>query len=297
MITETKLTKNNSRYTPIAEAFKFITIPMNTLLFLILPYTSKLSRWAQNNPISARIFIAVCHVLAVINAIFLGISLYFLDIGESKLLLTVAAVLFFVCFLSYPLKRQLKFSYVKQKVLDFCFVILCTICIALSLNNSLEADAPRYTSSIGQPTAMFVVNSAHKSQSSAKKNIISTAKEKFQEFKTNLKKQKRSPDKRKAVLVLLVTIFGGILLAMATAIGACAIACSGYAALSIITLVVGAGLITLVFIFGLRRFREHRDNHYYVHGNDDDEMTKESARTKRGKRRRHKLNKFKKKDI
>lgn len=280
----------NSGNTPTAGALKLLPIPVNALLFLILPISSKLSRWAQNNPIKTRVFIAIGHVLAVVNALILGISLFFLDVGASKVLLIAVSLLVGVCFVLYPLKRQVKFNYVKQRVLDFSFVILYTACIALSLNNSLQSNdsTSGYTSTNDQPQAVFVVNSARKNQSPTQKNVFTKAKEKFQQFKANLNKQKRSPDKRKAVLALTFTILGGIMLAFGVAVGSCALACSGYAALAISALVLGAGLVFLVFFFGLRRFRLHRDNHHYIHGNDDEDYGggKRERRKHRHKRKR-----------
>lgn len=254
-------------------------LQLNTFYFWALPHLSKFSRWAQNHPKTTRIIITVFHVLAIANALFLGTLLYLMNWGESKLLLPTAGFLLCICFLVYPKKNQLRFAYVKQKLLDFSFVILYTACLSLSVNNHLqEGDLSPYSSVISAPNAVFVVNKPRmENQSPRKKSFRKKIKAKIQEFRSelrNIKKQDKDDTKKRILLIL--SMISVTALGIGVAVGTCALLCAGSVGGAVFLFVFGGIAIALISVFGIAKLAKELPN---KHGHD-------------GKKRHHHRRKF-----
>ena len=216
----------------------------------------KYSRWAKHHPKSARIIIAVSHVLAVLNAFVLGLFLYFNNWGEARWLLILLANLFFLAYIFYPQKNQQTQSsrssfYVRQKIHDFTLVVSYSFVLVLGVNNFLTPSTHEYTSA-HPAKAQFTANyisadhskaNRKKLRSAAKTQIKQVKKQiryEFQELKKEYKKQTGDKVGLKVLLIFLTVVVALALGALVAAL-ACDLSCSGQEGLATVVLILGWG--------------------------------------------------------
>jgi hypothetical protein len=217
----------------------------------------KLSKWAKINPKSSRIIIGFSHLLVVINAFCLGVILFVFDYGESKWSSIIIANLFFISYLLYPRKdiknERFRYSYTRQKILDFSLVIFYSVVIAFGVNSFLIQNNYDYNL-YRQPTAEFtVIKPKSKNQTTTRKNLKSEVEVKIKKLRKQIKHElrglkkelKRENDKGGVValkiLLTLLTIGVALLLGYLIAGLACSLACSGQGGLAWVVLVLGWG--------------------------------------------------------
>ena len=222
-----------------------------------------LSKWARANPVTARILIACCHILLVLHACILGFALFVLDWGESRLLLTAAAIVFGISYLLYPKKSRktgwFRHSYARQKTHDFSLVLSYALVIALGFNNfatreevsPVPPDVPRQMSMVSAPESVVTsIPERFRHLNEKPRELKKQIRHELKALKKDLRKQgnKGMDDGAKIVLILL-TIAATLLLGYLLTVLACNIACSGQEGLAwVVWLGGGAGLIFLMIL-------------------------------------------------
>ena len=230
----------------------------------------KLSQWAKINPTTARIFIVIGHLLAMLNALFFGVLLFIFNKEYSWLFLVIMANIFFVAYFLYPKKGKKKglfrYSYARQKLHDFTLVLSCSLAIALGFNNLFTQTyhnySHNYSHNLTQPTARLVVHKTFskeetKSLKSALKvkaqNLRKEIRHELRALKKELKIQKKEGDQEGLkVLLILLTIGLALLLAYVIAALSCSLSCSGNEGLAVAVLVLGWGGILWLGILAIK---------------------------------------------
>lgn len=232
-----------------------------------------LSRWAKHNPALSRFLIALGHLLAIANALLLGLLLFQFDLPESTVAVSLLVSVFFITYLFYPKasKRLTNKLYWKQKSCDFTFVICYTFLIAVSLNNVLVRDggilagvdrdfetATVRHSVVGTPA--LATDALPKTK--AEKRKIRHAQ--FKRLKTQVKEWKRANkgNKKKSGavkgLLLFLVIIGALGLALLLASLSCSLSCNGQEGLAIVVLLAGlTGIIWLSVVLIKKIFADN----------------------------------------
>ena len=226
-----------------------------------------ISQWANRNPVKSRFLIASFHLLAVANAIILGLLFFLSDWPASSLLAFLLVNVFFVAYLRYPTNRRRlsKKKYWQQKRIDFTLALCYSLLIAVSLNNFLanEEGLPDGETDLTEVTIMHSALSAppvattnatltKTERREARRSQFKALKSQFKELKTELrawkkehKGQKKGRGLANALLILLV-LLGAAALAFGVAGLSCSLSCNGQEGMAVIVLLGGlTGIIWL----------------------------------------------------
>ena len=225
----------------------------------------KLSYWAKAHPVSARIIIAICHVLVIPNAICLGILLFLFDCGDTRWLLVIIANLFFILFILYPDKLSnsgvFRYSYARQKFHDFGLVVCGSLVLALGVNNFFT-QGHNDRSFAQQPKAEFIVyqtqNKDHEKEKPRIKQRLKQLKKQIRQevhiIKKTLKKQDRNGQSTAVkILLTLLTVAVALFLGYVVAALGCSLACSGADALALVVWLLGWGGIIWLGVIVIKR--------------------------------------------
>lgn len=230
-----------------------------------------LSRWAKAHPRQARLILVLTHVCIAFGALTCGFLTYFFDIALPPWLPIVLANTFFIAYFFYPKKGAtqgwFKYSYVRQKSLDFIlstsYALLITAGLNVWLFSNIDGTSKPHTASprlIAQH-----LKPASLDEKTAKKHKITNLKASFQELKTAIKtykaEQKAAGNSAagggKGWLIAL-TVLGALALGYVVTALACGIACSGQEGLAWALLIVGwGGIIWLSIILIKKIARKH----------------------------------------
>lgn len=219
-----------------------------------------LSYWGKQHPVQARVIIALCHVLLVIDAFVLGLLSYFSDIVVTWWVPFVLGNLFFLAYFFYPSKEVqqgwFKHTYRKQKTLDFILVTAYALLISAGLNH--WASAPNEINKTTPANAVLMAQKLKPETENglSKKEKTTNLKTAFQSIKSNLKilkEELKAQDGEKgkgskgwliALTIILALALGYVVTGLA-----CGIACSGQEGLAWAALIVGwTGVIWLTII-------------------------------------------------
>ena len=227
-----------------------------------------LSFWAMNNPVKARMILALAHILGALNAVVLGILLYDAELGYSPWLMLILANVFFLAFFFYPrfkaVKGWFRYTYVRQKVHDFTLVFSAILAIALMVNNFLSLESQPVSSKTGN-ARLIVHKGDFKPEAKVKKGFRSELRKKAKQLRKNIKAEIKEIKKirknnqqggsnaglLKALLIML-TIAVAVTLGTLVAALACDLSCSGYEGLALITLILGWGGIIWLGIIAIK---------------------------------------------
>lgn len=231
-----------------------------------------ISRWGAQHLTYSRIIIAFCHVFLVTQAIFIGLWSSAIHINISAWITLAIGNIFFIAYLLYPrFKSQhglFKYSYLRQKALDFILVLSYFLIIVCGVNQFV---ATGFSNSESIVEARFIVyrhNPGKDTNRSGDFNFKSKVKTLKKQLRAELIQLKQSlkakNDKGGVVLVkiLLVLLSVGLALALAYVIAvlACGVACSGTEGLAWVILIVGwTGAIWLLVI-ALKAILRRRQN-------------------------------------
>lgn len=229
-----------------------------------------MSQWASRNPLISRILIASFHLLAIANAIFLGLLFYTSGWITPSLLVPVLVTVFCGAYLTYPSKKErvTKKVFWQRKRRDFIMALCYPLLITVSLNNSLTNDEhlPQQAGSTAEitllqsslsspPPAATSKKHAKAQKREARKSQLKAFKLKFKELKTQIRAWKKAHKGQKdgkgwgrALLTLLV-IAGAVFLAYLLAVLSCSLSCNGMEGLAVFVFFAGlAGIIGLSII-------------------------------------------------
>lgn len=220
-------------------------------------YLKNISFWAKSNPKKSRILIMVLHLLIAINAVALGVLFYVCDFGHANWLVWMIAIFSLVVYAMYPRnerKGQSSNSYGRRKILEFSAVLCCAFAISFGLSNFLAENftqfnvSPLTSFNESVPSANFVVNKDIERSIAHNKNLESRSIGKFNKFKKQIRKDlltlKGKKDRNTTAIKILGIIgVSGIIITLGffVALIACHLSCIGYAAFSVIALVLGWG--------------------------------------------------------
>ncbi|WP_373551489.1 hypothetical protein [Haliscomenobacter sp.] len=230
-----------------------------------------LSRWAKTHPRQARLILVLAHVCIALGALTCGFLTYFADIALPPWLPILLANCFFIAYFFYPKKGAtqgwFKYSYVRQKSLDFILSTSYALLITAGLNvwlflnidggNNQAAASPILIAQHLKPTGL--------DKKTAKKHKITDLKASFQELKTAIKtykaEQKAAGNSAagggKGWLIAL-TVLGALVLGYVVTALACGVACSGSEGLAWGILALGwGGIIWLSIILIKKIARKH----------------------------------------
>jgi hypothetical protein len=217
----------------------------------------------------SRIIIVVCHVLLVALAIFAGLwtSAMLIDIDTW---ITIGLVnIFFIAYILYPWFKAdqgfFKYTYLRQKILDFILVLSYGLIILSGVNQFVKA--PSTSESIVE--ARFIVY--HNPDKNMNRAGDVTFKTKIKAFKKQLRAEllqlkqtlKASNNKGGVVMVkiLLVLLSVGLALGLAylIAVLACNVACSGAEGIAWVILIVGWSATLWLLIVVLKAIFRRRE--------------------------------------
>jgi hypothetical protein len=220
-----------------------------------------ISRWGAQHIKYSRIIIVLCHLLLVAQAIMLGLWTSAMQMETGTWITIGIGNIFFIAYLLYPWFKAdrgfFKYSYLRQKALDFILVISYFLIIVGGVNQFV---APGLSGSESIVEARFIVYH-HNPGKDTNQGSELTYKTKVKALKKQLRAEliqlkqtlKAKNDKGGVVIVkiLLVLLSVGLALALAylIAVLACGVACSGTEGLAWVILIVGwAGAIWLLVL-------------------------------------------------
>lgn len=226
-----------------------------------------LSLWANNNPIKSRAIITLGHLLIIPNALLLGFLTYAYDFEISRWVIVIFANVFFIAYFLYPNKQQgkglFKYSYVKQKSLDFLLVTSYSLVIAAGLNHfsfssdhRIELEEPKALLMVEKINPEVEINKSRTWKSDLKKSVKQMRKKikrELKELKKELKKKEGDEGKGLMKFLLILLTFGvaiglGILIAGL----ACNISCSGQEGLAWVVLILGWTAIIWLSVIAIK---------------------------------------------
>lgn len=225
--------------------------------------------WAKANPVKARILIAICHFLVVINAILLGLLLCQFFWRMPQWSLNVLGTIFIAAYFLYPQrvlkKGLLKYSPKRRRIHDFILVVTYGLLISLAIPNFLSNNvSPRNNA---QPRAEFMVNkSQSRKQMGAWKRFKSKVKTKYKSLKNKVKRGLRLLALKIAVMPMwkinlwtILLFISTLLLGIGVGALACNLSCTGYPAMAVFVFIFGIGLLVFGLTYFLRKIWEKRN--------------------------------------
>lgn len=222
----------------------------------------KLSKFAKKNPVKARLIITFAHIVLPFLAIYFGASLYDFNVVLPVVLIPVLVTVFVIATCLYPNKKRksgfFKYSFRRQKSLDFAFVVVYFFLIATSANSIFYE--PQATNTA---TAKPVFIAKTPIQETAKDNVFQKPAKQIKQFRKSLrvkirtlKKTNKQSDKggmvALKVLLILLTLLGAVVLGYFIFALGCNLACSGSEAAAWVVWIGGyLGLLAGLF-FAIR---------------------------------------------
>ena len=227
----------------------------------------KLSYWSKRNPISARLLIALGHVIMGILGILYGIATYVDDILIPSRIIYILFIVFGVAYVFYPLRGKtvslLKYSWSRRVKHDFILVLSYSCILTVGVNQF--AFKPITTQKPQLHVRLMVVGNGGVKSPITKKEIKNGIAQSIKAYKTEIKTQLKSLKsewkQRKenkgdliAIKVVLILLALGLALVVASGIGnlACSLSCSGQEGLAWIVLIVGTASLVLLTLVGIR---------------------------------------------
>lgn len=217
-----------------------------------------ISYWASRHPLMAKIFLALLHLLATLNALWLGSQLYLGNQLAPRWLMLAFVQLFFLAYLIYPRSRNIQWlfswTYARQKALDVTLVVAATMALALGFNRLLVTTDATPAQGLARFTTYAPVDQQPAgvkpfSGQSVRKQLRKAIRQIKKEGRQSNDRSRR--DWNRFLLIFLgVTISLGLALLVAAL--SCSISCSGQEQLAAVVLIGGwLGIIGL-FILGIR---------------------------------------------
>ena len=225
------------------------------------------SIWGKSNPKKARVIIASSHFLIVLFCAFLGFYLFVYEIKIPLWLTFALTNFFFIAYFLYPEKGQkkgfFKYSYIKQKSLDFILVVTYSFAIACALNQI--AFIKEYKN-VDQVNAKLIVHKVYpevnlKPDKTSKSEIKKSIRNIKKSIKAEMKALKKEFKKRKdnggfgfvQFLLVLLTLAAAIGLGWLVAALSCELSCSGQEGLAAAVLILGWGAIIWLGIIAFKK--------------------------------------------
>jgi membrane protease YdiL (CAAX protease family) len=224
----------------------------------------KISLWASRHIWPARVIIVCCNVAATFLAVFIGAALYDLEITLPRYWFYGAVALFLATFLIYPQKNVSRFkrSYKYRKACDSLLLLttfVFTICIGNQPQQLLRITTLPLAAAVpsSETPAKFRIDNAGKSiqpgiKKWSKRALKKTLRERIKVLKTAYEESGKG---RKIAMIILSILVALMLLFLVAAIS-CNIACAGADGLAILVLLLGVGIITLLFVRTVRRIKK-----------------------------------------
>jgi hypothetical protein len=202
----------------------------------------KIAFWAAANPAYARLIIGCAHILLIINALWLGLCLYALEVRVPTALTGGLALLFAAAFLLYPQKATRYYTFLWRKTADF--VLIATHVWALSgYANAYCFFQDRMQLEIERTTAfMPVATRTYPAESPSFSKQVKSLRHLLRQIKTEAKPMALGVK----ILLISLTVLASLWLVLLITLLACNIACSGYEGLATVMLILGwAGVVFL----------------------------------------------------
>ena len=252
----------------------------------------KLSFWSKQNPIPARLLIALCHLALISLGIISGIATYLEDFAIPSRVLYILFIVFAIAFIFYPLRGKteglLKYSW-KRRVKHDIILVLSYACI-LTCGVNQFAFQPISSQESALEVRLMIFKPGGETQTLTKKEsrnmFAQTVKGYRAEIKTQLKllkaewkESKGKKDNLVPVKILLVLLVLGVALAAAAGIGslACELSCSGQEGLAVIVAIVGSIAIILLSILAIRAIVKMGKKHVIPPDTSEKVIVRESS--------------------
>ena len=247
----------------------------------------KLSYWARKNPWTGRISIVLIHVLLCWCGYLLGKNLLALGLQLSSYLLWSALLLYTFGVLFYPAaKKNLDIQefltfFARRKKFDWMLAFSTFLVVSFvgnspgspfifsqylngaTINNTSIGPVPK-NAEIKSPFKLTTTRAERKAMFKEFKKVL----------KESLRKEKGSNNNATRITLVVLTIIGGVFLALLAAGIACSLSCNGNETLAVFVAVfgiTGAVFLTLAVVKAIikkyprdnsRSIRERRGNEY-----------------------------------
>lgn len=215
----------------------------------------KLSCWAREHALAAQLLIFICHVLLILDAVYLAVHFSAFTSVSPVVLYCLAGLLLFL-FIIYP-RRLSRFNYARRKAMDVCAGLLCfsmVFVMALQLNRPsgmqqnpayavLTGEIPVYKNAEAQRLLQLFASGEKTSFSRKEKQIL---KKEFgfqliQYGKAHARGDKGTADQTG---LIILAIIGAVGLLFLVASLACTLSCNGADAAAVLVVIFGvAGII------------------------------------------------------
>jgi arginine exporter protein ArgO len=238
------------------------------IIFLKQRIMKKISYWAKNHKLQARIIIVICFIVLNILAITSGYLLQQIGVLLQPVFLLCCFAVFIIAMIVYPSKYRKGFNlsasafYHLQKAGDF-IIVACTFCMIFYLSNqpqNLFRFYPQINANVINPTPKDNVAKPYKSIS----EFYSSLKDKdgnslkWKERKKLLKEQIRSIKKdnnlsktSKTLLIILSVLVATGLFFLVAALS-CNLSCSGSDTAAAIVGIGGTAVIIFLLVLAIR---------------------------------------------
>jgi len=241
-----------------------------------MPTLKKTTQWARNNPISARVIIAIATILSVFLHYYWGIYLFAYDILLPYSFAIGFIVLGITGAFFYPIKKHNKgifaYTYRKQKSLDF-LIFVCGGLLVMYLGNQratkvfaethvqlnmsqaedIHHDTKLVHLAVSSPTGSAEKPSGTFSRKELRKQLkiqIKQVKKVIKAEIKHLKEQRKKGERGTGINVLLSILAVAVALGLGTLVAAlaCSLSCNGNELAGTVVLIIGwAGILTLLF--------------------------------------------------
>lgn len=220
----------------------------------------KLSFWAKNNRKKAIIIIVFSHFFLAGIAIVGGLWAFANDYFISHKMMMFLTIVFGLSIFFYPIKGQqrgwLKYSYLRQKSMDFCMTFSYLLLI-LSFTNQKAFELVENLNYM-TASAQFIVHKVKPNHSASKKTLRQQLKKARKVLKAKLKVLKKtvqtSKDNsvEKGALTLLI-ILAACLFLYFIVVFSCNLMCNGQAQAAFTVLIGGSALVIALAVLAIRR--------------------------------------------
>lgn len=225
----------------------------------------KISYWAIMNPWTSQTILVCCHLLLAVLAIYAGVLLFSHDIIIPKTFFYVGEILFFILFISYPIRRARykfwKMNYAKQKWMDGGLV-LSYLLMAVTITNTDSKLAYNEDAKMPFVTTIAMKENPQQAENTSKPFVLSkkAVKKQFKSWVTSMKDTAASDENFGGKIGLTILLM--IILMFAIAFLACTIGCSGSNTLALAVFSAGWTLILILGIQYIRKVKGKKKSTY-----------------------------------
>jgi|GEM_PF-1531712 len=236
---------------------------------------TKLSGWARQHPVNARIIIAALHVILIALAAYTGTTFIQLGLKLQVFFFYAGVFLFLVSVFIYPFRGQQYYNvnkkqlYIIRKSCDFIlgtcsFMLVCFVANRYAAKTGTLTEFAAVASSGTELKEKTTAATILSSLSYRDKSTLTKSEKKIlrREFRSQLKaytkaKLQKDEEQSARIALIILSIIGAVGLTFLLAGLACSIACGGAEALAVLVFIAGLTGIIALLVFVLKKIKHH----------------------------------------